>query len=74
MAWAAPATGEPVWFGVSGPLTGQNAQYGAQWKAGFDLALEDINAKGGIHGRPLAQPPDALAGGSRGCRPAERPR
>ncbi len=51
---AAPATGEPVLFGVSGPLTGQNAQYGAQWKAGFDLALDDINAKGGIHGRPLA--------------------
>lgn len=53
-AWAAPASGEPVWFGVSGPLTGQNAQYGAQWKAGFDLALEDVNGKGGIHGRPLA--------------------
>lgn len=53
-AAAAPATGEPVLFGVSGPLTGQNAQYGAQWKAGFDLALEDINGKGGIHGRPLA--------------------
>ncbi|CAN7774443.1 ABC transporter substrate-binding protein [Variovorax sp. LjRoot175] len=51
---AAPAAGEPVWFGVSGPLTGQNAQYGAQWKAGFDLALDDINANGGIHGRPLA--------------------
>ncbi|MDM0035668.1 ABC transporter substrate-binding protein [Variovorax sp. J22P271] len=54
LAAAAPATGEPVWFGVSGPLTGQNAQYGAQWKAGFDLALERINADGGIHGRPLA--------------------
>jgi len=54
VATAAPASGEPVWFGVSGPLTGQNAQYGAQWKAGFDLALDDINAKGGIHGRPLA--------------------
>ena len=54
LAVAAPATGEPVWFGVSGPLTGQNAQYGAQWKAGFDLALDDINARGGIHGRPLA--------------------
>ncbi|XAH23091.1 ABC transporter substrate-binding protein [Xylophilus sp. GW821-FHT01B05] len=53
-SFAAPATGEPVWFGVSGPLTGQNAQYGAQWKAGFDLALDDINAKGGIQGRPLA--------------------
>jgi len=54
VATAAPASGEPVWFGVSGPLTGQNAQYGAQWKAGFDLALDDINARGGIHGRPLA--------------------
>lgn len=54
LAIAAPATGEPVFFGVSGPLTGQNAQYGAQWKAGFDLALEHINAEGGIHGRPLA--------------------
>ncbi|MDB5828693.1 MAG: transporter substrate-binding protein [Variovorax sp.] len=53
-ALAAPATGEPLWFAVSGPLTGQNAQYGAQWKAGFDLALDDINANGGIHGRPLA--------------------
>lgn len=50
---AAPASGEPLYFGVSGPLTGQNAQYGAQWKAGFDLALEQINAAGGIHGRPL---------------------
>lgn len=53
-AVAAPATGEPLYFGVSGPLTGQNAQYGAQWKAGFDLALEQVNAQGGIHGRPLA--------------------
>lgn len=52
-AAAAPASGEPLYFGVSGPLTGQNAQYGAQWKAGFDLALEQINAAGGIHGRPL---------------------
>lgn len=53
-AAAAPAAGEPVLFGVSGPLTGQNAQYGAQWKAGFDLALEEVNAKGGVLGRPLA--------------------
>ena len=52
-ATAAPASGEPLYFGVSGPLTGQNAQYGAQWKAGFDLALEQVNAAGGIHGRPL---------------------
>ena len=53
--WAATgaATGEPLYFGVSGPLTGPNAQYGAQWKAGFDLALDQINANGGINGRPL---------------------
>src|SRR5947209_8174909 len=44
---------EPVLIGVSGPLTGQYAQYGAQWKKGFDLALDEINASGGISGRPL---------------------
>ena len=52
-ALAQAATGEPITFGVSGPLTGQNAQYGAQWKKGFDLALDDINGKGGVKGRPL---------------------
>ena len=45
--------GEPIVIGVSGPLTGPNAQYGAQWKLGFDLALEGINGAGGIKGRPL---------------------
>jgi branched-chain amino acid transport system substrate-binding protein len=48
------ATGEPILIGVSGPLTGPNAQYGAQWKKGFDLALDQINGNGGINGRPLA--------------------
>ncbi|HEY9593073.1 MAG TPA: ABC transporter substrate-binding protein, partial [Spirochaetia bacterium] len=41
-------------FGVSGPLTGDWAQYGAQWKKGFDLALGKINAGGGVKGRQLA--------------------
>src|SRR5437879_7289433 len=45
---------EPILLGVSGPLTGPNAQYGAQWKQGFDLALDEINGAGGIKGRPLA--------------------
>jgi branched-chain amino acid transport system substrate-binding protein len=44
---------EPISIGVSGPLTGQNAQYGAQWKKGFDLALEEVNGSGGINGRQL---------------------
>ena len=41
---------EPVFAGVSGPLTGPNAQYGAQWKRGFDLALDGLNA---ARARPL---------------------
>lgn len=53
-AQAEPAKGEPIYLGVSGPLTGPNAQYGAQWKQGFDLALDEINGNGGIKGRPLA--------------------
>jgi branched-chain amino acid transport system substrate-binding protein len=44
---------EPILIGVGGPLTGQYAQYGAQWKKGFDLALDEINGAGGINGRPL---------------------
>jgi branched-chain amino acid transport system substrate-binding protein len=45
---------EPIMLGVSGPLTGPNAQYGAQWKQGFDLALDEIHAAGDINGRKLA--------------------
>ncbi len=44
---------EPIYIGVSGPLTGANAQYGLAWKKGFDLALDEINGAGGIKGRPL---------------------
>ncbi len=46
-------TADPISIGVSGPLTGQNARYGEQWKKGFDLALAEINGAGGINGRPL---------------------
>jgi branched-chain amino acid transport system substrate-binding protein len=51
-AQPAPA-GDSILIGVSGPLTGPNAQYGAQWKKGFDLALDEINGAGGINGRKL---------------------
>jgi branched-chain amino acid transport system substrate-binding protein len=44
---------EPILVGVSGPLTGSYAQYGLAWKKGFDIALDEINASGGIKGRPL---------------------
>lgn len=52
-SFAQEPAGEPILLGVSGPLTGPNAQYGAQWKQGFDLALDQINGSGGIKGRPL---------------------
>lgn len=45
---------DSVVVGVSGPATGQYAQYGADWKRGFDLALDQVNKSGGIKGRPLA--------------------
>lgn len=51
-AFAARAA-DPIFAGVSGPLTGPNAQYGAQWKRGFDLALDGINGAGGIKGRSI---------------------
>jgi branched-chain amino acid transport system substrate-binding protein len=41
------AADTPAIVGVSGPITGPMAQYGAQWKASFDLALEQNKAAGG---------------------------
>lgn len=40
-------------FGVSGPLTGPNAEYGQIWKKAFDIAVEEVNAKGGVKGRKI---------------------
>ncbi|WOQ16929.1 ABC transporter substrate-binding protein [Raineyella sp. W15-4] len=45
---------DPVYFGVSSATTGQYAQYGQQFKEAFDLAVEQVNANGGINGRPVA--------------------
>ena len=50
---AARAADGPIVVGVSGPLTGQYAQYGADWKRGFDLALAEVNGAGGIAGRSV---------------------
>ena len=53
-ARSARAQDDPILIGVSGPLTGANAQYGLQWKQGFDLALDKVNAEGGVSGRKVA--------------------
>ncbi|CAL8977344.1 Leu/Ile/Val-binding protein [Propionicimonas sp. T2.31MG-18] len=43
-----------VYFGVSAAITGQYAQYGQQFKEGFELALDKVNAAGGIDGHKVA--------------------
>ncbi len=48
-AWAA----DPIYIGVSAPLTGNYAEYGQNWKKAMDLGLGWINAAGGVNGRPI---------------------
>jgi branched-chain amino acid transport system substrate-binding protein len=48
------AGSDTVNFGVSAAITGQYAQYGEQFKEGFELALDKVNAAGGINGKKVA--------------------
>src|SRR6266568_1489731 len=48
-----PANTSPIEIGWAGPLTGTNADLG-QWDTqGIELAFDQVNAQGGIHGRQL---------------------
>jgi branched-chain amino acid transport system substrate-binding protein len=49
---AAPASAQ-IKIGTAGPITGSNATFGAQLKAGAEQAVADINAKGGVLGKKL---------------------
>ena len=40
-------------FGITGPITGPNAAFGAQIKNGTEQAIADINASGGILGQKI---------------------
>jgi branched-chain amino acid transport system substrate-binding protein len=42
-----------VKIGVAGPMTGSNAAFGTQLKTGADQAVADLNAKGGLLGKPV---------------------
>lgn len=50
---AAAPSGQPVRIGAISSLTGQFATFGSMERAGYSLAQQDINAAGGINGRPL---------------------
>src|SRR3979409_1691934 len=66
---AQPARGEPYRIGIILPMTGPTADYGADFNKGAVLAEEEINAAGGIKGRPIKlvlgdsknQPKDGVA-------------
>lgn len=42
-----------ILIGVAGPMTGSEATFGAQFKAGAEAAVRDINAAGGVLGKKL---------------------
>jgi len=54
LSLAAGAAGaEDLNVAIVGPITGQYAAFGEQMRRGADLAVKDINAKGGVLGRQL---------------------
>ncbi len=51
--WGVVYAEEPIPIGVVTSLTGVHSVYGIEIKRGLELALEEINAQGGVKGRPL---------------------
>ena len=49
---AAPAQAQ-IHIAVAGPLTGENASFGDQMKAGAEQAVEDLNKAGGVMGQQV---------------------
>ena len=43
----------PVMIGSMVPLTGSSANDGREFRNGLDMAIDEVNARGGILGRPL---------------------
>lgn len=44
---------KPILLAVAGPFTGDSSEFGVQIKMAVELAREELNAKGGIAGRPI---------------------
>ena len=45
---------ETIKFAAAGPMTGTNAETGQRMRAGIELAVQEINAAGGIAGKKVA--------------------
>jgi branched-chain amino acid transport system substrate-binding protein len=50
-ALSAPAAAADIRIGVAGPMTGAYAWFGEQYQRGTELAVADLNTKGGVLGR-----------------------
>ncbi|MGH6814313.1 MAG: branched-chain amino acid ABC transporter substrate-binding protein [Hyphomicrobiaceae bacterium] len=48
------ALAQDIKIGAAGPMTGGEAAFGTQLKAGAEAAVADINAKGGVLGKKLS--------------------
>jgi branched-chain amino acid transport system substrate-binding protein len=48
--WTASARAE-IRIGVAGPMTGAYAWFGEQYQRATGLAVEDLNARGGVLGQ-----------------------
>lgn len=48
-----PAEVEPIKIGFIGPLTGDASPYGVDTLNGATLMMEELNAAGGVNGRPI---------------------
>jgi len=53
LAFSGAVAAQELTVGVAGPMTGQYAAFGTQFKNGAELAAADINAAGGVLGKKL---------------------
>ena len=53
LAFVARAAEADIRIAVAGPMTGANAWFGEQYQRGAELAVADLNARGGVLGESV---------------------
>jgi len=53
VATAAPATDGPILIGTVQPMSGPYAAFGVKFFQAYSMATEEVNATGGVRGRPI---------------------
>ena len=53
LAFASPAAAQDLTVAVNGPMTGEYATFGNQFKVGAEAAAADMNAAGGVLGKKI---------------------